>query len=357
MADVSGLSHSSLMTTARNYLRLETLHAANDAISNAIAGLAIFSLYDIDNVVHSSSDGQRMETQIDTFNARCSPKYFGLQKGVSAYTLVAKHVPIYAKIIGTHEHESHYVFDLLYNKTSDIKPERHSTDTHGTNQVNFFLLHVFGYRSAPRYRDLHKQVDSLMGFKAPSQYAEGLIRPAHKVNIARIVREWPNIQCILASLAQTDVTQATIVRKLASYERQNQTKKALWELEDICRTLHILELIDDVQLRQGVQKALNRGEAYHRLSRAVTFVNGGRFRVKTEAEQQIWNECSRLVLDAGASYSNPTSLFKVCFRSTDCPSPTSAGRHQTGVQCSLSFDCWHATMTFWTASPSAKVGE
>jgi len=50
-------------------------------------------------------------------------------------------------------------------------------------------------------------------------------------------------------LAQKDVTQATIVRKLASYERQNQTKKALWELEDVCRTLHILELIDDVQLR------------------------------------------------------------------------------------------------------------
>jgi hypothetical protein len=35
---------------------------------------------------------------------------------------------------------------------------------------------------------------SVLGFKAPSQYAEGLIRPAHKVNTARIVREWPNIQ-------------------------------------------------------------------------------------------------------------------------------------------------------------------
>ena len=31
MAEVSGLSQSSMMTTARNYLQLETLHAANDA--------------------------------------------------------------------------------------------------------------------------------------------------------------------------------------------------------------------------------------------------------------------------------------------------------------------------------------
>ena len=182
--------------------------------------------------------------------------------------------PTHAKIIGTHEHESHYVFDLLYNNISDIKPERHSTDTHGTNQVNFFLLHVFGYRFAPRYRDLRKKMDTLVGFKAPGQYSEGLVRPAHKVNTARIIREWPNIQRILASLAQKDVTQATIMRKLSSYVRQNQTKKALWELEDICRTLHILETIDDVQFCQNVQKALNRGEAYHRLRRAVAYVNG-----------------------------------------------------------------------------------
>ena len=47
-----------------------------------------------------------------------------------------------------------------------------------------------------------------------------------------------------------------------------------------------------------MQKALNRGEAYHRLRRAVAFVNGGKFRVQTEAEQQIWNECSRLITNA-----------------------------------------------------------
>jgi TnpA family transposase len=43
-------------------------------------------------------------------------------------------------------------------------------------------------------------------------------------------------------------------------------------------------------LRQSVQKARNRGEAYHRMRRAISYVNSGRFRVKTEAEQQIWNE-------------------------------------------------------------------
>ncbi len=284
MAEVSGLSFASLLTTARNFLRQETLHAANDAISNATAALPAFHLYDIRDEVHSSSDGQRIATQIDTINARYSPKYFGLQKGVSAYTMVANHVPINARVIGTHEHESHYVFDLLYNNTSDIRPERHSTDTHGTNQINFWILHVFGYQFAPRYRDLHKKMEKLVGFHNPGDYGELLIKPSRKIYEDLIVTEWPNVQRIMASLAQKDVTQATIIRKLSSYTRQNQTKKALWELDNIRRTLYILDFIDDVSLRQSVQKALNRGEAYHRFRKSVAYVNGGKFRVKTEAE-------------------------------------------------------------------------
>lgn len=304
MAEVSGLSHAFLLTTARNYLRAETLHEANNLISNATAALSVFHLYDIGGTLHSSSDGQRLETQIDTFNARHSPKYFGLDKGVVSCTVVANHVPVNARVIGAHEHESHFVFDLLYNNTSDIRPERHSTDTHGANQVNFFLLNVFGYRFAPRYKDIHKKVNTLVGFEPPNQYGEGLLKPSRQVNVELIRREWPNLQRILASLAQKEVTQATIVRKLASYDRQNQTKKALWELEDICRTLHILETIDDIQFRQNVQKALNRGEAYHRLRRTVAYVNGGKLRVKTEAEQQIWNECSRLLTNAIIYYNS-----------------------------------------------------
>ncbi|CAE6868111.1 Tn3 family transposase ISShfr9 [Paraburkholderia aspalathi] len=311
MAEVSGLSYASMLNTARNYLRPETLHAANDAISNATASLPAFRLFDIRDEIHSSSDGQRFETQIDTFNARYSPKYFGLDKGVSANTLVANHVPANANVIGTHEHESHFVFDLLYNNTSDIQPDRHSTDTHGANQVNFFTLFTFGHQFAPRYRDLHKKTGSLVARHPPGHYNETwLIRPSRKSDDELIIREWHNVQRIMASLAQKDVTQATVVRKLSNYARQNQTKKALWELDNLCRTLYILEFIDDVGLRQSVQKALNRGEAYHRLRRAVAYVNGGKFRVQTEAEQQIWNECSRLIANAIIHY-NTALLSRV----------------------------------------------
>jgi hypothetical protein len=66
-------------------------------ISNAIAELSIFRHYDIDNLLHSSRDGQKFETRINTVNSRHSPKYFGLKKGIVSYTLVANHIPINAR--------------------------------------------------------------------------------------------------------------------------------------------------------------------------------------------------------------------------------------------------------------------
>ena len=64
-----------------------------------------------------------LRPELPTINARYSPKYFGLKKGVVSYSLVANHIPINAEIIGANEHESHYVFDLLFNNTTDIQPD------------------------------------------------------------------------------------------------------------------------------------------------------------------------------------------------------------------------------------------
>ncbi|PQQ34688.1 hypothetical protein C6H68_25015 [Photorhabdus luminescens] len=45
-------------------------------------------------------------------------------------------------------------------------------------------------------------------------------------------------------------------------------KKALWELDNIIRSIYMLDYIDNKFLRQYVAKALNRGEAYHRLKKS-----------------------------------------------------------------------------------------
>ncbi len=296
MAAISDRSYSELLRASQNFLRPETLRDANDKVVNTISTLPIFSQYNLlNNAIHSSSDGQKFETQFQTINSRYSPKYFGLQKGITAYTLVANHIPIHAKIIGANEHESHYVFDILFNNTSDIVPSIHSTDTHGTNEVNFAILDMFGYQFAPRYKSLSTRDNMIYGFKYPNQYGDSIIKPCRKIDTKLICKEWENIQRIIASLALRATTQASIIRKLSSYHRKNRTKQALWEYDNIIKTLYILGYIDSLECRQMIQKALNRGEAYHKLRRAVAYAHFGKFRVKTEQEQYIWNECSRLI--------------------------------------------------------------
>lgn len=303
MGETSDIGYHTLADASDNFLRPETLRKANDLVSNAISDLPIFRHFDIGETLHSSSDGQKFESQIQTINSRHSPKYFGLKKGVVSYTLVANHVPISARIIGANEHESHYVFDLLFNNTTEIQPTIHSTDTHGTNQVNFALLHLFGYEFAPRYRDIYNTVShALYGFKHPSQYGEVLLKPIRKINTQLILAEWDNIQRIMVSLALKTTTQSIIVSKLSSYARKNKTRQALWEYDNIIKSLYLLDYVDSLPLRQNVHQVLNRGESYHQLRRVISYANFGKLRFKTEYDQQIWSDCARLLTNCIVYY-------------------------------------------------------
>jgi len=310
MGQISDIGYHALTATSDNFIRLETLREANDCITNATAKIPLFRHYDIGDVTHSSSDGQKFETGINTINARHSPKYFGLKKGVVSYTLVANHIPVNARVIGANEHESHYVFDILFNNSSQVQPDVHSTDTHGTNEVNFALLHLFGYQFAPRYRDVFGKVStSLYGFNHPNQY-QGLIKPVRKINKKQIIESWDSAQRIIVSLALKTTTQNIIVGKLNAYPRRNKTRQALWEYDNIIKSLYLLRYIDSPPLRRNVQKALNRGESYHQLRRAVAYANFGKLRFKTEHEQQIWGECSRLITNCIIFY-NTTILSRL----------------------------------------------
>lgn len=76
-----------------------------------------------------------------------------------------------------------------------------------------------------------------------------------------IVSQWPNIERILLSLA----------------------------LDNIIRSLYRLDYIDSAALRRNVQRALNRGEAYHQLRRAIAYAHEGRFRARSQHEQEVSN--------------------------------------------------------------------
>ena len=158
MAETSDIPYHVLEATHQQHLRLSTLKAANDRVSNFIAGLGIFPFYSFDPaVLYGSVDGQKFAVAVPTAKARHSRKYFG--KGVVAYTLLANHVPLETELIGAHEHESYHVFDICYHNTSDIAPTAITGDMHSINRANFAILHWFGLKLAPRLTHRQAQLE------------------------------------------------------------------------------------------------------------------------------------------------------------------------------------------------------
>ena len=291
MANISDRSMGKLRSVDDSYIRYETLTHSNDKVSNAIATLPIFAYYHVnDNQLFSSIDGQKFECRINTFKARYSSKYFSKGKGVSALTLVSNHVPVSTQVIGANEYEGHFAFDLLYNNTSEIQPNTLSTDTHGTNNVNFAILDFFGYSFAPRYAKMKKVFFNL--FEVTEEDG-GRIQLKKEINHKLIAEEWDNIQHIVCSLSRKTTTQSTIIRKLSN--GKSRTLSALHEYDRLVKSIYVLEYADNSTLRHYVQQALNRGEAYHQLKRAITSVNGNKFRGGNDYQVSQWNDCARLI--------------------------------------------------------------
>jgi TnpA family transposase len=204
-------------------------------------------------------------------------------------------VPFNAILTPANDHESNYVLDILYNNSSDINPDVHTTDTHGSNKANFILLYLFGFKFAPRLKNLKSRTNTLIAFKDMKKYDGLLIRPSKRVNKKLILDQWDNCLRIFASLALKTTTQSTIIRKLCSVDAKNRTKQAIWELNEIVKSTYIYEFINDLKLRQNVQKTLNRGESFNKLTRAISTIGSSKIKFRTEMEQKISLECNRLI--------------------------------------------------------------
>ena len=296
MADISDISYHKLLSTYKNFIRLENLKKVNDVLSNGISELTMFKQWNLmDDKLFSSLDGKKITARRKNIMARFSSKYFGLCSGLVSYSMIANHVCVNSKIIGANEHESHYFFDIICNNTCDIEPDYASGDTHSINRVNFILLPLIGKNFVPYIKNISKKSTTIYSFRDPAFYEGYLIVPQGKIDTKLILEEEDNIKRIFASLLLKETTQSVIVRKLSSYARNNKTLRALRELDKILMSIHVLKFIDDPILRRCIRTALNRGEAYHQLTGKIISINGSKLRGTTELELQIANECCRLI--------------------------------------------------------------
>jgi TnpA family transposase len=150
---------------------------------------------------------------------------------------------------------------------------QHFADTGGFTDHVFAACALLGYRFAPRIRDLPQKRLYAFNPGATPANVRGLV--GGKINEPLIERNWPDILRVMATIAAGIVAPSQILRKLASYPRQNELALALREVGRVERTLFMIDWILDAGLQRQAQIGLNKGEAHHALKRAISFHRRG----------------------------------------------------------------------------------
>ncbi|WP_429464211.1 Tn3 family transposase [Paraburkholderia sp. JPY465] len=292
--------------TYRQYCRLATLRAANDRIANFIAQLPIFECYSSDlGALFGAVDGQKFAAATPTAKARHSRKYFGRERRVVAFTSLTNHVATLTNLIGAHEHESHYVFDLCYRNTTDIAPTIITGDMHSINKMNFAAMHWFEMGFAPRFTNLQAQLKHLFCGDDIGQYSNFLIKPAGQIDRSAICDDPSAIEQIIASLSVKEMSQQALVRKLCALSPHHRTRRAVFEFDKLVCSIYTLRYMRDPQLQRNVHRSQNRIEAYHALRGFIAEVGGKKHLIgKTDHDIAINNECGRLLANVVTAFNS-----------------------------------------------------
>lgn len=297
MSELCDFSHDTLLRFQSNYLLLENLRKANDRISNATSKLGIFKHYNYrPGYIHASLDGQKLRSRKSTRRVRFSSKYFRKGKGLYADTLLANHVPLLAKLYSLNTHESYNVFDLLYNNSTEVVVNGVSTDTHGVNRFNFAILDLSDWEFNPRYAKANHVFETMFDVVESEEDGTWTLTLKEPIDEKVIIEGWDFIRRIIVSLHQKEICQSDLVAQLSRSSPSDKNLKALREYDRLIKAIYMLDYADDKDFRQYIQGVLNRGEAYHQLQRAFEKVGAGNsFRGKSDAEIDMWYECSRLM--------------------------------------------------------------
>jgi TnpA family transposase len=288
---LSKMSQSCPGTTYSKLAWLQAWHIRDDTYSAALADLTNAQLKQPFAGVWgdgktSSSDGQQFQTSgINQGKGQINPKY-GSEPGRQFYTHISdQYSPFSTRIINVGVRDATYVLDGLLYHESDLRIEEHYTDTAGFTDQVFGMMHLLGFKLAPRIRDLAETK-----LFAPSgqlrNYSALQSMMSEELKINRIKNHWDDLLRLAVSIQQGIATASLLLRKLSSYPRQNGLAIALRELGRIERTLFILDWLQNVELRRRVNAGLNKGEARNALARAVFFNRLGEIRDHSYQQQQ-----------------------------------------------------------------------
>jgi len=274
-SDLPALKRDRLSWVDQNYIRDETLTAANAVLVAAQSKIKLANLWGGGEV--ASADGMRFVVPVRTVHAGPNPKYFGIGRGVTWYNLLSDQfsglngIPVPGTL-----RDSLVLLAVVLEQQTDLQPTQIMTDTGAYSDIVFGLFRLLSFIFSPRLAD----IGGARFWRIDPHADYGLLNgvSAHNLSLQKIIPYWDDMLRVAGSLLLGRVPATDIMRTLQVGDRLTRLAQAICEFGRISKTLHMLTYIDDEAKRRSTLIQLNRGEGRHSLGRVVFHGKRGELR-------------------------------------------------------------------------------
>ena len=254
------------------HARSETYRAAQASVTDAHTRHPHSQLWG--DGTTARSDGQFFRASDRAAKRSDINLHYGSEPGSKFYSALSDQYGYFSILpISPTESEAVYVLDGLFDHDTILEIEELFTDTGGASDHVFALFALIGKRFAPRLRNIKDR--KFHAFEKADAYPALASHIGAPINTALILEHWDDLLHLAASITTRTVAPSTILKRLSASSKSSDLAKALRELGRIERTLFMIEWYSSPTLRRRCQAGLNKGEAAHKLKRAVFFHERG----------------------------------------------------------------------------------
>lgn len=277
------------------HARSETYRAAQACVTDAHTRHPHSQLWG--DGTAASSDGQFFRASDRAAKRGDINLHYGSEPGSKFYSHLSDQYGYFGILpISPTESEAVYVLDGLFDHDTILEIEEHFTDTGGASDHVFALFALIGKRFAPRLRNIKDR--KFHTFEKADAYPALAEHIGASINTGIILEHWDDLLHLAASITTRTVAPSTILKKFSASSKSSDLAKALRELGRIERTLFMIEWYSSPALRRRCQAGLNKGEAAHKLKRAVFFHERGEIRDRSYDSQAFRASGLNLVVSA-----------------------------------------------------------
>jgi TnpA family transposase len=274
---IAALSYNRLSWVSQNYVRAETIAAANELLLAAYRRIPLVQVLGDGHI--ATVDGMRFQVPVRSIHSGANPRYFSRGRGVTWLNYMSdQFAGLHAIVVPGTLRDSLMILDglLELQPPGDGGPTIIITDQASYSDQIFGLFWLLGYQFAPRPAGLPDQRFWRLALDADYGPLDRLAR--HRITPGLIAEQWEDILRVAGSLSTGTVRASELLRVLQGGGRPTRLGRAIAELGRIAKTLHLLSWIDSEQVRRTTSIGLNHHEGRHSVARIIFHGNRGELR-------------------------------------------------------------------------------